>query len=243
MYITNNKKVAVLLSGGQDSTTCLMWAINQFGADNVSAISFNYGQKHVIELKFASKIAEDFGVRHVIFDVSGLLGGSALTDHNQDINAAHATKSSLPASFTAGRNALFLTIAGSYADSIGCHNIVTGVCETDFSGYPDCRNQFVMSQQLTLSLALDDPEFKILTPLMWLDKAETWRMAAQEGAMFGIDGVDYIVKNTLTDYNGSDMINYWGRGNLDNPASILRKKGFDEAVQRGYISARRKETK
>lgn len=239
MSIQTKTKAVVLLSGGQDSTTCLMWAINQFGPENVSAVSFIYGQKHVLELDFASKIAQDFKVRLVMFDVSGLLGGSALTDHTQDMNAAHATKSDLPASFTAGRNALFLTIAGSYADSIGCHTIVTGVCETDFSGYPDCRNQFISSQQLTLSLALDNPKFKILAPLMWLDKAQTWRLAAAEGSMFGIDGVDYIVKNTLTDYNGHDKINYWGRGELDNPASILRKKGFDEAVERGYISKRR----
>lgn len=227
--MSNRKKAIVLLSGGQDSTTCLYWAKQRF--DDVITIGFNYGQKHINELKQAEIIADEAKVPFIIIDIQGILRGSALTDHTLDINAPHKNNADLPSSFTAGRNMLFLTIASSFGYDKQIYDIVTGVCQTDYSGYPDCRRVFIDSMQATLTLAMSSQgqEFRIHTPLMYLTKAETWKLAKQ------LDIVEIIRTKTLTDYNGNNKMNDWGMGSEDNPASILRAKGYREAKQKGWI--------
>lgn len=219
-------KAVVLLSGGQDSTTCLYWAMKTFS--QVFTIGFDYKQQHIQELTQAKKIAEAVNVNFKTFEIKGLLGKSSLTqstDHNlpSDINAE------LPASFTAGRNLLFLTVAGAYCTEVGASHIVTGVCQTDFSGYPDCRRNTIDAMQLALSLGLGIGDIKIHTPLMYLSKAETWGLAKELGC------IDVIINDTLTDYNGNMTKNEWGMGIDNNPATHLRIKGFYEAKQKGWI--------
>jgi len=221
------RSALVLFSGGQDSTTCLYWAKQQF--DDVVALAFDYGQKHSVELEQAKKIADLAETRFSVIDIRGALGGSALTEHNLDISAPHAVNPELPASFVPARNALFLTLAAGRAYTLGIRDLVGGMCQTDYSGYPDCRRDFVDSQEKTLSLALDD-SIRIHTPLMGLTKAETWKLAAELGV------VDVIRDMTHTDYNGDrTTYNEGGYGKLHNPASILRAKGYEEAKANGWI--------
>ena len=219
-------KCLVLFSGGQDSTTCLFWAKTQF--DEVAALGFDYGQKHVKELEQAQKIAVVAGVEFSIIDIKGLLSGSSLTDHDKDHNAAHSQNGTLPNSFTAGRNALFLTIAAAKAYGTEIFDLVTGTCQTDFSGYPDCRRRFIDAQQLALTLALDT-DFRIHTPLMYLTKAETWKLAKDLGCL------EIVRDMSMTDYNGSTTKNEWGFGDIDNPATALRAKGYFEAKEMGWV--------
>lgn len=217
----------VLFSGGQDSTTCLYWAKSKF--DRIEAIGFKYGQKHDVELQQAAFIAELAGVPFEIVDISGVLRGSALTEHEKDVSAQHELNPDLPASFVPGRNALFLTIAASIGMTKGISDLVGGMCQTDYSGYPDCRRVFVDSMQTSLSLALGE-DIRIHTPLMYLTKAETWKLAAD------LDVVDIVREHSHTDYNGDRTTwNEWGYGKLDNPASILRAKGFEEAKEKGWV--------
>ena len=217
----------VLFSGGQDSTTCLYWAKSRF--DRVETIGFNYGQKHRVELDQAATIAKAAGVRFTVFDICGTLQGSALTEHDKEMSGVHERNEALPASFVPGRNALFLTLAAGHAYNRGIGDMVGGMCQTDCSGYPDCRRVFVDSMQASLSLAMET-DFRIHTPLMDLTKAETWKMAADLGI------VDIIRKQTHTDYNGDrTTLHEWGYGKLDNPASILRAKGYEEAKANGWI--------
>ena len=220
------KKAIVLLSGGQDSTTCLFWALKQF--NKVLAVGFDYGQKHRQELVQAQKIAHLAKVEYKIFNLKGLLGGSSLTDHAKDHNEPHTKNNNLPASFTAGRNALFLTLAASFGYEQGIQNFVIGTCQTDYSGYPDCRQEFIGSQIKTLSLALET-EIKIYTPLMFLTKAQTWKMAQDLGCF------DIVRDYSMTDYNGDLTKNEWGYGVNNNPATALRVKGFEEAKAAGWI--------
>ena len=222
-----DKTAIILLSGGQDSTTCLFWAKNFF--KEVLAVGFYYGQKHKQELEQAKKIAEIANVNYEILNVQGLLGGSSLTDFSQSTSSQHKINPSLPSTFTAGRNALFLTTVASYGYNKNIHDIVTGTCQTDFSGYPDCRRRFIDAQQLALTLALD-VDIRIHTPLMYLTKAETWKMAKE------LNCLEIVKDMTLTDYNGNmDKKNEWGFGELDNPASILRAKGYQEAKEKGWV--------
>jgi 7-cyano-7-deazaguanine synthase len=174
--------------------------------------------------------------------LKGLLPESALTNHDLDVSGQSSINPDLPASFTAGRNILFLTIAGSYAVSIGAKVIITGVCQTDYSGYPDCRQTFIDSMEETLNRGLIGNEdvfaenrIGIFTPLMNLTKAETWKLAKSFGAVDGWDPIEIIRELTMTDYNGDMTWNDWGRGKLDNPASILRAKGYRDAVEKGWI--------
>ena len=226
-----DRAALVLLSGGQDSTTCLFWAMHpNFGAfTRVEAIGFDYGQKHAVELEQARKIAEGAGVPFHVMDIQGLLSGSALTEHEKDVAGQHEQAPNLPASFVPGRNALFLTIAASHAYTRGIHDLVGGMCQTDYSGYPDCRRVFIDSQQTTLSLALE-ADVRIHTPLMYLTKAETWKLASDLGML------DVVRDLSHTDYNGDrTTYNEWGYGKLDNPASVLRARGYEEAKARGWV--------
>lgn len=220
------KKAVVLLSGGQDSTTCLYWTKKNF--DEVRAIGFDYGQMHKKELEQAQKIADEAGVLYKIFNIKGLLASSSLTEHTNH-NEKSKINPELPASFTSGRNILFLTIAGSYAAQIGASDIVTGVCQTDYSGYPDCRIETINAMQDTLTKGLGIGEVFIHTPLMYINKAETWKLAKE------LNCLDVIIKDTLTDYNGNTTMNEWGMGVNNNPATELRVKGFYEAKQKGWI--------
>ena len=227
----HNKIAIVLLSGGQDSATCLAWAKKNF--ERVTAIGFDYGQKHRAEIEQAQKIADVFEVEFVVFKLQDLLFGSSLVDHTQKVTDPHSINKELPSSFTAGRNALFLTLAASYGYNFGISNIITGICQTDYSGYPDCREDFRHAQECALSLALDT-QINIIAPLMFLTKAETWKLAS-ELSDENFDVVEIVRTMTLTDYNGDLTVNEWGFGRLDNPASELRARGYFEAKEKGWI--------
>lgn len=213
-----DEKAIVVFSGGQDSTTCLFWALREF--KEVEAVTFDYNQRHRLEIECAKRIARELGINHHILDMTLLnqLAPSALT--RQDIEVSVGGEGELPSTFVPGRNLLFLTFAGVLARQVEAKHIVTGVCETDFSGYPDCRDVFIKSMNVTLNLSMDD-QFVIHTPLMWLDKADTWALADELGAF------QFVREKTLTCYNGiiSD-----GCGIC--PACVLRKNGLDSYVNR-----------
>jgi 7-cyano-7-deazaguanine synthase len=207
-----NNDAIVVFSGGQDSTTCLFWAIHNF--KKVIAISFDYNQRHKIELEYAKKITQKLNIKHIIIDLSILnqITSNALTrkiDIKQDENE-------LPNTFVDGRNMLFLTYASIIAKQKGISNIITGVCQTDFSGYPDCRDIFIKSLNVTLNLAMNY-QFNIYTPLMWLNKKEIWGLADK------LECLDIIKNETVTCYNG-----IVGNGCGECPACKLRMKGLIE---------------
>ncbi len=230
---TDSSSALVLFSGGQDSTTCLFWALKRF--DQVQALGFTYGQKHAVEVEQAQKIAGKAGVPYDGIDLTGALEGSALTEHNKDMNAPHDRNEDLPASFVPGRNALFFSTAASYAYNRSITQLVGGMCQTDYSGYPDCRRTFISSMQTSLSLAMD-ADLQIHTPLMDLTKAETWKLAADLGTVAGCDVLETVRLMSHTDYNGNrSQLNEWGYGRLDNPASKLRAKGYEEAKAEGWV--------
>ena len=219
------EKAMVVFSGGQDSTTCLIWAMKEF--DEVEAVTFHYGQRHELEIECAKNIAKELGVKHRILDMSllGQLTPNALTRADIEIEEKEGE---LPSTFVDGRNLLFLSFAAVAAKQIGARHIVTGVCETDFSGYPDCRDVFIKSMNVTLNLSMDYP-FVIHTPLMWLNKEETWKLADD------LDSLDFVRTKTLTCYNGviSD-------GCGECPACKLRKRGLDDYLvkkDKGVVSS------
>lgn len=206
----------VIFSGGQDSTTCLLQAIAEFGQENVQTITFAYGQRHAIELERAKWIAQDLNVKQTILDLSLIehITHNALMDHNTPID----TSGSLPNTFVDGRNALFLLYAAIYAKSQHIHTILIGVCETDFSGYPDCRDVFIKSMNVSLNLAMAY-DFNIRTPLMYLTKKQTWALADQLGALA------YIREHTHTCYLGV------ADGCHECPSCVLRERGLAEYLQ------------
>lgn len=212
-----NDKAVVVFSGGQDSTTCLFWAKKHFR--DIEAVTFDYGQRHRLEIESAKEIAAELGIRHHILDMSLLnqLAPNALT--RDDIQVEEGKNGELPSTFVPGRNLIFFSFAGILASQIGAKHIVVGVSETDFSGYPDCRDSFMKSLNVTLNLAMDE-QFVLHTPLMWINKAETWAMADQFGAL------DFVREKTLTCYNG---IKADGCGQC--PACMLRKKGLDDYLR------------
>lgn len=211
-------KALVLLSGGQDSTTCLFWAKKEF--ESVVAIGFDYGQKHKLELELAAKNTAKALVPFYVAKISMLsdIAPNALTDSSIMVEEA-VNDGMAPNTLVEGRNMLFITYAGIYAKARGIKNLVMGVGQTDYSNYPDCRDEFIQSAEKTVSLALDYA-IKIHTPLMWKSKAETWKLADNLGV------VDIIRNNTLTCYNG---ILAEGCGNC--PACKLRKKGWIEFLE------------
>lgn len=159
----------VLLSGGQDSTTCLAWAVRKWGAGQVTALSFKYGQRHARELAASEKIANHFGVSRYVSEIN-LPYKSAMNDSRQAITEGDC---GLPSTFLPGRNAVFLAVAGGLAKTLKANNLVIGICQTDYSGYPDCRDVFREGMEHTLRKGLDFPELQIHAPLMHLTKAET----------------------------------------------------------------------
>ncbi|WP_345242857.1 7-cyano-7-deazaguanine synthase QueC [Pontibacillus salipaludis] len=212
----DNKKALVVFSGGQDSTTCLFWAMKHF--DEVEAVTFDYNQRHDEEIEVAKEIAEDLGVKHTILDMSLLsqLAPNALT--RDDIEVKDGEGGDLPSTFVPGRNLLFLSFASIMGKQIGAQHIVTGVCETDFSGYPDCRDVFIKSLNVTLNLSMDD-QFVVHTPLMWLDKAQTWELADD------LNALTYVKERTLTCYHGVR-----GSGCGECPSCKLRQNGLDTYI-------------
>lgn len=209
-------KAVVVFSGGQDSTTCLIQALTQF--DEVHGITFDYGQRHSEEIEVAKALATQFNLAsHKVLDVS-LLNELAISALTRDaIPVSHELmENGLPNTFVPGRNILFLTLAGIYAYQVGADSIITGVCETDFSGYPDCRNEFVRAMEQSLALGMDKP-LKVITPLMWLNKAETWALADK------YQQLTLVKEQTLTCYNG-----IIGAGCGDCPACLLRQRGLED---------------
>lgn len=221
----------VLFSGGQDSTVCLAWALERFA--RVETLGFAYGQRHAIELEQRPKIlaalphlkpgwAERLGADHV-FDLPTLAAISE-TSLTRDM-AYEMTEAGLPNTFVPGRNLLFLTYAAALAYRRGIGTLVGGMCETDFSGYPDCRNGTLQTLAKALSLGLDKP-LAIATPLMWIDKAETWAMAH---ALGGEPLVRLIVEDSHTCYQADRIHRHpWGYGCGTCPACELRAKGWDQ---------------
>lgn len=215
------ERALVVLSGGQDSTTCLFWAVNKYGIENVYAIGFLYGQRHKAELDAAKEICAEAGIEYNIMDLSllGTVTSNALTRTDIPVDGADY-QGEYPNTFVEGRNHIFLSFAAIYAKQQGIRDIITGVCQTDFSGYPDCRDVFVKSLNVTLNLAMDY-DFNIITPLMWMDKADVWALADELGC------IDIIKDKTITCYEG-----IIGEGCKECPACVLRKNGYDEYIQR-----------
>lgn len=220
------KKALVVFSGGQDSTTCLFWAKKHF--DEVYAVGFRYGQLHQHEVDIASEIAHKAGVHYDILDVQ-FIGELSKTCSltNSSIQMDSEQVGTLPPNtFVPGRNLFFMSIAAVYARERGIMNLVTGVGQTDFSGYPDCRDSFIRSLNVTLNLGMDE-QFVIHTPLMWLDKCQTWALADDLGVF------DLIREHTLTCYRG-----IVGDGCGECPACKLRRAGLQK-----YLTIRNQQQK
>lgn len=214
----NHEAALVVFSGGQDSTTCLFWAKKHF--KKVYALSFVYGQKHQQEVEIARAIAREADVEFEAMDVSfiGHLGRNSLTDPTMVMDEEKPADS-CPNTFVPGRNLFFLSIAAVYARERSINHLVTGVSQTDFSGYPDCRDNFIKSLTVTLNLAMEE-QFVIHTPLMWIDKCQTWALADELGVL------DLIRERTLTCYNGVP-----GDGCGHCPACKLRREGLEKYLE------------
>ena len=214
-------KAVVVLSGGQDSATCLALAVRKYGAAHVAAITFKYGQRHRIETTFARRLAKRFGIalhKVVAMEFYKHLTTNALFDPTAPITRPAGAV--CPTTVVEGRNALFLLAAGVWAKSLGAKILYTGVSQADFSGYPDCREVFIRAQQRMMRLAMEWP-FRIVTPFMHLSKADEWALAAQLGIL------DVIKNETVTCYNGVP-----GAGCGTCPACHLRNRGLHEFERR-----------
>lgn len=219
----------VLFSGGQDSTVCLAWALERFA--RVETIGFDYGQRHRAELdvrprlrerimalcpRWAGRLGEDHAVK---LDALAAISDSALT---RDV-AIEVGAGGLPTTFVPGRNLMFLAFAGALAYRRGIKHLVAGMCETDYSGYPDCRDDTIKAMQLALNLGMEC-RFVIHTPLMWIDKAATFALAQE---IAGSEFVDLLIEDTHTCYLGDRMHRHdWGFGCGECPACRLRAEGF-----------------
>lgn len=210
-------KAVVVFSGGQDSTTCLVWAQRRY--DEVHTVTFDYGQRHHAEIAYASRLAEHLQVAHHVLPLPLLndLAPNALT--RMEVPVTPGAADGLPSTFVDGRNLLFLSYAAIFAKQLGASKLIAGVCQTDFSGYPDCRDVFIKSLNVTLNLAMDF-EFVIETPLMWLTKAETWALADTLGCL------QLVREHTVTCYHGIP-----GDGCGECPACVLRKRGLETYLQ------------
>ena len=219
-------KAVVVLSGGQDSALCLALACRRFGSSEVAAITFAYGQRHAVELKYAKKLAKRFGIANhniVRLDFYSKITSNALMTLGAKIRTKHqapGTKHSVPNTVVEGRNAIFLQIASVWAKSLGAKFVYTGVSQTDYSGYPDCREAFIKAQQKSVRLALEYP-VTIVTPFMHKTKADEWALADKLGLL------EYINENTVTCYNGIP-----GKGCGNCPACMLRNRGLADYLKR-----------
>ncbi len=224
-------RALVLFSGGQDSTTCLAWALERFA--QVETIGFDYGQRHRIEMDVRQETLREMraafqqwrdtlGEDHVVdLAVLGQISETALT---RDVAIAYE-QNGVPNTFVPGRNLLFLTFAATVAYRRGLNVLVGGMCETDFSGYPDCRDNTMKAMQVALSLGLDQ-KLRVETPLMWIDKADTWALGESLG---GATLTNLVIEHTHTCYNGvRETLHTWGYGCGECPACALRKAGFEK---------------
>jgi 7-cyano-7-deazaguanine synthase len=227
----NPDRALVLFSGGQDSTVCLAWALERFA--QVETVGFDYGQRHAIELAVRARICarmaalkpdwkKRFGEDHTIrIDALAAISETALTRET----AIEIAESGLPTTFVPGRNLIFFGFAGALAYRRSARNIVAGMCETDYSGYPDCRDDTIKAMQVALSLGLDK-RVTIHTPLMWIDKAETFAMAQEIG---GEEFLDLVIEETHSCYMGDRNKRHdWGYGCGECPACKLRAHGFEK---------------
>ena len=230
-----SKSAMVLFSGGQDSTTRLAWALNQF--ERVETIGFDYGQRHLVELQCRETIRNEIrrhfpewgkrlGEDHTLdLDVLGQLSDTALT---RDAEIA-MTEEGLPNTFVPGRNIIFLSFAAALSYRRSITHLVTGVCETDYSGYPDCRDDTIKALQVALNLGMETRTI-LHTPLMWIDKSQTWELAFAFG---GETLVDLIIEHTHTCYHGDrSKRSAWGYGCGTCPACELRAGGYEQYVRR-----------
>ncbi len=219
----------VLFSGGQDSTTCLAWALQKF--DRVETLGFDYGQRHIVELEqrhalrdalsaIAPEWAKKLGPDHILdLRALGAISDTALTSDK----AIELDAKNLPNTFVPGRNLIFLAFAAALAYRRGLTRIVGGMCETDFSGYPDCRDDAVKAMQVALNIGMES-RFVLETPLMWIDKAQSWELARQLG---GDDLVEAIIDHSHTCYLGERGEKHpWGHGCGQCPACKLRAEGY-----------------
>jgi 7-cyano-7-deazaguanine synthase len=228
--MTDPRRALVLFSGGQDSTACLAWALDRYA--HVETIGFDYAQRHIVELECRLHVrsqlhtqfplwAPRLGDDHLLdLSLLGQISDTALTD----ARAIEMKANGLPNTFVPGRNVLFFAFAATVAYRRGLNVLVGGMCETDFSGYPDCRDNTLKSLQVTLSLGLDVP-LVIDTPLMWLDKAQTWALTEKLG---GDALVDLMVEHTHSCYLGDRVQRHaWGYGCGMCPSCDLRRKGYE----------------
>jgi 7-cyano-7-deazaguanine synthase len=223
----------LLFSGGQDSTTCLAWALERF--TRVDTIGFDYGQRHQAELEAREALIDQLKGRFPIWRSrlgedhlldTGVLGQISDTSLTRDIEIK-VNEQGLPNTYVPGRNLLFFTLAAALAERRNIRHIVAGVCETDYSGYPDCRDDTIKALQVTLNLGMAQ-RFVLHTPLMWLDKATTWRLAEELG---GTELIDLITEHTHTCYNGIRQSRHpWGYGCAECPACQLRAEGWQRYV-------------
>lgn len=214
----------VVFSGGQDSTTCLYWALRVF--DRVTTVTYDYGQRHRVEIDVAAQIAQKLGLEHHLMDVTLInqLSPSSLTRADVEVISAEQaqeglSEGQLPSTFVPGRNMVFLSFAGILANQLGAKHLVTGVSQADYSGYPDCRADFVRAMNDTINYAMEE-SIMIHTPLMHLDKAETWALADNLGVL------NVIREETLTCYNG-----IVGDGCGTCPSCFLRKRGLEQYLE------------
>lgn len=232
-------RALVLFSGGQDSTTCLAWALKKYS--KVETVGFDYGQRHAIELEcrrtvfakisknfpdWASRLEDDHSID---LKTLGQISETALTRDTEIV----LSKNGLPNTFVPGRNIIFLTMAAALAYRRGISVLVAGMCETDYSGYPDCRDDAIKSLQVTLNIGMAT-NILIETPLMWLNKAQTWEMADTLG---GIDFVELVRTETHTCYKGErENLHPWGFGCGSCPACNIRARGYNEFLDQSNTS-------
>lgn len=212
------RKVVLVMSGGQDSGTLLFWCLKKF--PELEAIHFQYGQKHKVETDYARRLCEEQGVPFHVFDLSVLsqVANSALVSGG---NVNETNEIGLPSSFVPNRNQLFLTLAHTFAQKTGAGAVVIGANAVDYSGYPDCRKEYLEELERVTNLG-SSADIRILAPLVELSKKEIWDMAEELGCL------DKIIRDTLTCYNGNETPHYWGRGCGECPACEIRKKSYKE---------------
>lgn len=210
----DQQSAVVIFSGGQDSTTCLVQAIAHYGLEQVHAVSFRYGQRHELELQSSLDICQRLGVKHhriiTLEELSGLTENALM---NQEIKISQSQDASYPNTFVPGRNALFILYSAIYAYQMNIANIIIGVSQADYSGYPDCREEFIRSINASINLAMDQA-FTIQTPLMYLDKAAVWELSDQLGYM------EFVRKHSHTCYEGKQG------GCKCCPSCLLREQGL-----------------
>lgn len=219
-------KALVVLSGGQDSVTCV--GLARFRKYNVHAISFNYGQRHRIELACAASLCQAYEIPHKIVDIplTDVVTTALSGDSKVDPATPHPHREGLPASFVPNRNAVMLSLAHAWAQEIDCDLVYTGTCQTDYSGYPDCRREFIDALEKALNLG-SKASVSFVTPMMYIDKAATFQLAEDVGFL------REVIHHSHTCYLGThDVLHEWGYGCGNCPACVIRRNGFQKYMER-----------